>query len=99
MIEVIEETKDPRLSIRQIMRGKLYDTAKAMFVIVAEARLLPTTPCKEGHMYLYRTDKGNFFAYLINEEELICIDDYQAKQILAYFPDLYVRYFGEVEEA
>ena len=85
--------------IRQIINGKLYDTAKAECIahcfmpewIADRMNLIGRELFAECDVY--RTAKGNFFA--VYGFSIAAISEDEAKSILSEKPDKYMEIFGE----
>lgn len=84
--------------MKAILNGKLYDTEKADLIWRIS---LPTNDIHEGfnEFNIYKTVKGNIFAEHKNGECLV--NENTLKSILQRpdCVDIYIKIFGEVEEA
>lgn len=84
--------------MKAILNGKLYDTEKSDLIWRVS---LPTSDIREpfNDFDIYKTAKGNIFAEHKNGECLI--NENTLKSILQRpdCVDIYVKVFGEVEEA
>lgn len=94
---------------KAIINDKLYDTEKAEELLAftrrttTEVRLFTDTPVSwpSTHMVkLYKTAKGRYFEHDMTAERIQPVAESTARDIVRECdPDLYVKLFGEVEEA
>lgn len=89
--------------LKKIINNKLYDTEKADLIIEyttpIESRLLKGLYSRYDAK-LYKTKKGSWFR-VVNTvtPKLEAVNEKEAKEIVKLDPDLYIKLFGEVEEA
>jgi hypothetical protein len=75
--------------MKKVVNGKLYDTDKS--------QKLFTDPMTKR--IIYRTEKGSYFILYPNKELVPKTEDEIKEYIGLHDADLYIRLFGEVEEA
>ena len=93
--------------MKAIINDKMYDTEKAERIYefrrkVDEGEILNTglhyTPYHD--VVLYKTAKGNWFEHDITNDTIAVLTEDKAREIIRRLaPDIYVKMFGEVEEA
>lgn len=90
-----------------IINNKLYDTEKAEKIIEFRRRVNEGEIMNSGMCYvpfhnfsLYKTAKDNYFEYDEKANKINPISESTAKNIIREtYPDIYIKLFGEVEEA
>ncbi len=84
--------------MKAILNGKLYDTEKAEFIYCVS---IPTNDFHEttNEFDVYKTKKGNIFAEHKNSECLVADNVLKAALQRPDCVDIYIKIFGEVEEA
>lgn len=74
--------------MKEIFKNKLYDTEKSENI------------CNYLDHSVWKTNKGTLFMTYNPEEKVSCISQTDIRDFIGeYFPDIYIKLFGEVEEA